>query len=132
MYGFGLNHSTNHFGNIYDKLKNGNQVELFTDQYRSPIELSDAARLIGKLIESGVNNETLNFGGPERLSRFEMGRKLCLAAGFDENLLIPKLMSESGIPYQVRDVSLDITKLLSIGLAPQNIDESLKRILDEK
>ena len=43
MYGLGLNHSRNHFHFMFDELRNGNTVKLFTDQYRTPLALKEAA-----------------------------------------------------------------------------------------
>ncbi len=89
MYGFGLNHSKSHFQKMYNDLSHGIKVNLFTDQYRTPLEVNDAAEMINKLCAADISGETINFGGPERVSRFELGELLCECAGFDKTLLDP-------------------------------------------
>ena len=87
LYGFGLNHSQCHFHFIYNELKNNKPVKLFTDQFRTPISLIDASRIIADLAEMDIKEEIINLGGLERVSRYELGEMLCSVAGFDKNLL---------------------------------------------
>ena len=87
LYGFGMNKSYNHFHQMFLNLKDKIPVKLFTDQFRTPLELSDAARIINELIKKDISNETINLGGKERVSRFQLGEILCDVAGFDKNLL---------------------------------------------
>jgi len=129
MFGFGLNHSRNHFHFIYDELKNNRPVKLFVDQYRTPVALHDVARMIGKLIRKNIHGEIINFGGNERLSRYELAELLCKETGFNKNLLIKTTMAEMGIPYKVADVSMNTDKLKSYGISSANIRNSIKEIL---
>lgn len=129
LIGLCLNHSVNNFHKMYYKLKVGETVNLYTDQFRSPLALHDAARLIREIAEKNISGEVINFGGSERYSRYEIGEILCEEAGFDKNLLIPTTMDEAGILYKVADVSLNIEKLKSYGVYPQNLRESIREIL---
>jgi dTDP-4-dehydrorhamnose reductase len=128
MYGFGLNHSRNHFHTVFEKLRRSEKVKLFTDQFRTPLELSNAAELINNLIEKDIKGTVLNFGGKEKLSRFELGLKLCQSFGFDSSLLIPTLLSETDMKYKVYDVSMDISKLLALGIEPNTVEESFQKM----
>lgn len=128
LYGFGLNHSSCHFHYMYNALRNGKSVNLFYDQYRSPLELMDAATLIGKMVNVDVKNATINFGGPGRLSRYELGGILCEKFGFDNNLLNKISMYDSEIKYRVEDVSMNINKMKSFGLIPQSAGEAVARL----
>ncbi len=94
LYGFGLNHSRCHFHFIYNELKNKKPVKLFTDQFRTPISLIDASRIIADLAEMDLKEEIINLGGLERVSRYELGEMLCSIAGFDKNLLQKITMDE--------------------------------------
>jgi dTDP-4-dehydrorhamnose reductase len=132
LIGFGLNHSRNNFHLMYDNFAAGKPVKLYTDQFRSPITLHDAARIIGELIEKNISGEILNFGGDERVSRFELGEITCEEAGFDKNLLIKTTMEEAKLPYRVADVSLNIDKLKSFGVAPKGLRESIREILSKR
>jgi dTDP-4-dehydrorhamnose reductase len=126
VYGIGLNHSRNNFHLMYDKLKNGNKVTLFTDQFRTPLAVKDSARMISELIQKNICGEILNLAGSQRVSRYELGEILCSHLGFDKNLLVKSTMEEAGVEYKVADVSLNIDKLKSFGVMPKSISESIK------
>lgn len=126
LYGFGLNRTKSHFQQLYYDLRAGKKVKLFTDQFRTPLELQDAAQIISRLCEHEIKNEIINFGGKERVSRFELGQYLCNVAGFDEMLLTPIKMEDIENFPAVEDVSMDISKLNSFGIFPKAIHESIR------
>jgi len=130
LIGFGLNHSRNNFQLMYENLKNGKPVKLFTDQFRTPLALKDSARIIRELIEKNVSNELFNLGGCERVSRSEIGEIVCDQTGFDKNLIIKTTMDEAGLPYKVKDVSLSIEKLNAFDIKPLSLHDSIKKIID--
>jgi len=129
LYGIGLNHSRCHFHFMYDELKNKRPVNLFTDQYRTPISLNDAARIIIDLVSLDLKNEIINIGGPERVSRYEMGEMLCEIGGLDKNLL--KKITMDDIPNfpKVEDVSLNTEKLRGLGFKTRSIEENIYEII---
>ena len=129
LYGYGLNNSYNHFHQVYINLKNGIPVKLFTDQFRTPIELSDVARIINELITTEIKSETLNVGGKERLSRYQLCELLCNTAGFDFSLLHKITMDEIPDIPKVEDVSLDTSKLWSYNIRQSSVEESINRFL---
>ena len=129
MFGLGLNHSRNHFHFMFDELRNGRAVKLFTDQFRTPVALNDAARMILELIDKNISGEVINLGGSERLSRYELGEILCEEVGFDKNLLIAATMDEADVPYKVADVSMNTEKLNSYGVKPNGVRESIREII---
>jgi dTDP-4-dehydrorhamnose reductase len=132
MFGFGLNGASCFFHQMYDKLKAGQKVKVFYDQYRSPLSVLEAARIINFLCESEVKGEIINFGGSERLSRYDLSLRLCKTAGFEETLLEKISMYDSpDLPY-VADVSMNIDKLQSLGISLKNTEEALNEILKNK
>ena len=132
LYGLGLNHSTNNFHATYNKFRKGEKASLFYDQFRTPLALHDAARLIGEMVESKVENMILNFGGKQRVSRSELGEKLCQAGGFNSNLISKiSLYDIKGI-NKVADVSMSTEKLNSYGFIQKSIDESITEILSNE
>jgi dTDP-4-dehydrorhamnose reductase len=132
LYGFGLGNCTSHFQGMYENLKAGKKVRLFYDQYRTPVSLPEAARIIRALCNQNIKNDIINIGGKERVNRIEMGEILCDIVGFDKNLIQRISMSEiPGYPV-VEDVSLNTEKLQSYGINIKNIDESIKDILNDK
>lgn len=129
LYGYGLNNSYNHFHQMYLNLKNKIPVKLFNDQFRTPIELNDAAKIINQLIGNEIISETINIGGKERLSRFQLGELLCKKAGFDSSLLQKIIMDELPDIPKVEDVSLDTSKLQSYGINQSSVEDSIANFL---
>ena len=129
LYGFGLSHSRSHFHKMNDELKNNKPVKLFTDQYRTPIELSEAAKISIQLAQMDLINETINIGGAERVSRFELGEILCSAAGYDKSLLQKITLDDLPKIPTVEDVSLNTEKLRSLGFTLRSIGNSIREIL---
>ncbi len=129
LYGFGLNQSRSHFHFIYEELQSNRSVKLLTDQFRTPISLIDASRIISALAEMVLKGEIINLGGIERVSRYELGEMLCSIAGFDKNLL-QKITTEEIPNYpKVEDVSLNTEKLQSLGFKPRTIEENILKII---
>jgi dTDP-4-dehydrorhamnose reductase len=131
LYGFGLNHSRSHFHFMYDELKNNRLVKLFTDQFRTPISLNDASKIIADLAEMEITGEIINLGGVERVSRYELGEMLCSIAGFDKNLLQKITLDEILNFPKVEDVSLNIERLQSLGLKSRTIEKNIREIIRE-
>jgi dTDP-4-dehydrorhamnose reductase len=129
LYGIGLNHSRCHFQMMKDNLRNGKTVKLFIDQYRTPISLNDASKIIVELVKKDLKKETLNLGGLHRLSRCEMGEILCSTAGYNNNLIEKITMDDSPDFPKVEDVSLNTEKLQSLGFKPASFEQNIKLIL---
>jgi dTDP-4-dehydrorhamnose reductase len=129
LYGFGLNHSKCHFHFMFDELRNKRPVKLFTDQFRTPISLQDATRTVVELAQMDVKSETINVGGTERVSRYEMGEMLCSTAGFDKNLLHKITMDDVTNFPKVEDVSLNTEKLSALGFKTRSIQENIIDII---
>jgi dTDP-4-dehydrorhamnose reductase len=132
MYGFGLNGASCFFHQMYDKLKAGEKVNVFYDQFRSPISVLEAARIITFLCDSDATGETINFGGTERLSRYDFALIMCGIAGLDPNLLEKTSMYDlTDLPH-VADVSMNIEKWQSLGIKLKNTEEAIREILANK
>lgn len=128
VYGIGLSQSTNNFHKMYESLKKGKQVTLFSDQFRSPLAVGDSARMISELVQRNIYGEIINLAGPERVSRYELGEILCEECGFNKDLLIRSTMEEASILYKVADVSMNIEKLKSFGVYPAEIRHSIRKM----
>jgi dTDP-4-dehydrorhamnose reductase len=129
LFGFDKNGTSNHFNYLYRNLKNKKPVKLFYDQYRTPLSLWEAVRIIAFLLSINIKNEILNFGGKERASRLELCLQLCDAAGFDTSLVEKISMYDvPGIP-DAADVSMNTDKLQSLGFKLINIKDSISEII---
>ncbi|MDT3697734.1 MAG: NAD(P)-dependent oxidoreductase [Ignavibacterium sp.] len=128
LFGIGLNHSQNYFHKMLNDLKDKKRVKLFTDQYRTPLSLKEAARIISELIAKGIKSETINFGGPERVSRYELGIRLCELYNLDKRLLVKITLDDvPGLP-KVEDVSMNTDKLKSFKINHKGLDEMILEI----
>jgi len=132
LYGISSTHTTNHFQEMYEKLKRGISVSLFTDQYRTPLALYDAAGIIREIIQKDLKSETLNFGGLERVSRFELGEILCEVVKLNKNLLQKISLNDLPNYPAVADVSMNTDKLQSYGIKQQTIEEAISFMMKDK
>lgn len=132
LFGFGLNHSRSFFDRMFDSLSQNIPINLFIDQFRTPLSLIEAARMISEIVELDIKSETINFAGLNRISRYELGELLCEAAGYNKNLLNKISMKEIPNYPQVKDVSLNTDKLQSFGIKSKSIEESLMEIISER
>ncbi len=90
-------------------LMRGQPVNLYTDEWRSPVFVDDVARACWDLV-SGEVSGTFHLGGPERLSRIELGRLVCRIFRFDERLIHEAARPED----RPRDTSLDSRRLANL------------------
>lgn len=129
LFGFGLNQSKCFFDKMFESLSRNNSINLFTDQFRTPLSLIEAARVIAEIISLDLKSEIINLAGSERVSRFKLGELLCNITGFNKKNLIRISMEEvKGYP-QVRDVSLCTKKLKTLGIKLKSLEENLDEIL---
>jgi dTDP-4-dehydrorhamnose reductase len=115
---------------IENKLRSGEPVPLYTDQFRTPIFVANLAEILLELAElkwSGL----LHIGGSDRLDRFSFGKQLCEFAGYDTALLRPALMDDHHLPaLRPRDLSLNIEKAQSLLKTPiLGTREGLRRMI---
>lgn len=88
-------------------LRERRPVTLFTDEWRTPLSLTSAARALLALARSDFTG-LIHVGGPERLSRLEMGQRLAASLGLDPSPLVAAGRASFPAPEpRPRDVSLD-------------------------
>ncbi len=91
------------------QLVRGQPADLFTDEFRSPAHVDDVARAawdLGVLEVSGI----FHCGGPERLSRFQLGQVLCRLFRYD-----PALLRQAKRPAdRPADTSLNSSRLAAL------------------
>ena len=94
-----------------EALRAGAPISLFTDEWRSPLSLRAAAEGLLAIAASDVTG-TLHFGGPERMSRHEMGLRLARVIGVSgSNIVGASRTSVATTEPRPRDVTLDSSKL---------------------
>jgi dTDP-4-dehydrorhamnose reductase len=98
-----------------DNLQRGRPVDAFADEWRSPLHVDDVARAAWELAVGDAAG-TFHLGGPERLSRLQLARRVCALYGFD-----PTLVREAKRPEdRPKDTSLNSSRLIELlGWAPR-------------
>ncbi|MCP5461827.1 MAG: sugar nucleotide-binding protein [bacterium] len=126
-------------GGYLDKLLEGIQAGkkqfLFTDQYRTPLYSGDLCQATAILLEhmvhgnSGKVSRIFHLGGPDTLSRYQIGEQTAQIFGFSLQLLCPVTMAD--IQNKVQrgsDCSLSIDRAKhELGFVPRNMKECLHR-----
>jgi dTDP-4-dehydrorhamnose reductase len=111
--------------------REGRAVRLFEDQYRSPLYVEDAASGIEAALDWPEALAVVHLGGPERISRFDMGVETLDVFGLDRSLAVPARMED--VPARVPrpgDVSLDIRRARSKGFDSLSVREGLSAMRD--
>jgi dTDP-4-dehydrorhamnose reductase len=77
-------------------------VPLYTNEFRTPLHAADAARGLVECLLDGAGAGLVHLAGPERLSRYELGRRFLAAT----RLARPLEAVECDDPLRPRDVAL--------------------------
>lgn len=81
---------------FYNNLAAGQPANGFTDVYFCPLFVGDLAKVLIQMLERGLSGLYHAVGG-EALSKYEFGRRIACQFGFDESLILPKSVEESGL-----------------------------------
>ncbi len=111
------------------RLQAGDEVQLFTDEFRTPLSVRDAVRGLFLALEK-ARGEVLHLGGKERISRFDFGMLVVRVLGkWQEKLRECRLLDMPMAAPRPRDVSLDSSKAFALGFQPGAIESELEHIL---
>ena len=108
-------------------LRAGRRVQLFTDEYRTPVDAWSVADAAFRMLARPARG-LFHLGGPERLSRWELGVRVARALGLPEAGLTPGVRADyQGQDPRAADVSLDNEKARrELGWEPRAIDEAVR------
>ncbi len=114
MYGFAATGRLTTFASQIQNLKEGKPQNLFTDEFRTPIWLSDAAAALIALATSEITG-ILHLGGAQRLSRFDMLTECARILEVQSPVFVEtsRLSVESPEP-RPEDLSLDSSRFLKL------------------
>lgn len=99
LYGDSLGRGLGASDQVLAAVAAGERPRLFTDEWRAPLDVGDAAEALVELAgrpERGL----LHVAGPERLSRLELGRRVLDAAGLPGDAVEPALRADLGLEQQ--------------------------------
>jgi len=119
VYGIGITRHTSFFKQMIEKLKTGDSITLFYDQFRSPILADNLAEALLDLAENDFVG-TIHLGGGERVSRWEFGLRTCDILDLpSQNIVKGSMFDFPATAFRPRDISFDI------GLAKKKLETKL-------
>lgn len=127
MFGNPEASASNYLNKFLLQLKNRETVKLFHDEYRSVCGARSIAQGILKLFEN--NSGIIHLAGKEKMSRYDFGVTAARVFQLDASLLLS--CSQKDVQMNAprpADVSLDISKAVSLGFAPLRAEDELKLI----
>ena len=120
--------ASNFYQAMIDALRQGKELKLFVDEFRTPVSGKTAAR--GIFIAMDKVHGRIHLGGNERISRYNFGLLLMDTLGIHEASLI-RCLQKDVIMAAARapDVSLDSAKAFALGFRPPALREELRGLL---
>ncbi len=111
---------------ILGSLCAGRPLRLYEDEFRTPLDPESVAAALASLL-AGQAAGVLHLGGPERLSRLELGRRVARVFGLSPSLLQPVPRSAHTGPPRPIDASLDSGRARrELAFAPRPVDEAIR------
>jgi dTDP-4-dehydrorhamnose reductase len=108
-------------------LRTGRTVRLFADEYRTPVDPESVADGVALLLERGGAG-LFHLGGPERLSRLELGLRVARILGLPSRGIQSALQADyPGPDRRPADTSLDSARARQeLGWKPGTLDRALR------
>jgi dTDP-4-dehydrorhamnose reductase len=133
MYGPTLVDRPSFFDQQVAAFRDRRPITLFDDEWRTPLDFPTAARAL-VAIGRGDCVGMIHVGGPERLSRLEMGQRLAIHMRADSSLIVPAQRNLTGLAERrPRDTSLDSSCWRErFPVQPRPVfDEAVAKFIDE-
>ena len=127
MFGIAPEGATSFIQPFIKILKEGKELSLFTDEFRTPVSGKTAAS--GLLLALEKVNGVIHLGGKERISRYEFGRLMAEVLELSQNKITACLQKD--VPMAAprpRDVSLNSDKAFALGYQPLSLREELAQL----
>lgn len=127
MFGMATPTATSFIQPFIQTLREGKELSLFTDEFRTPVSGTTAAQ--GLLLALAKAKGLIHLGGKERVSRYDFGRTLVEVLQLPAN----KLRSCRQIDVTLAaprppDVSLDSSKAFALGYQPPSLKAELEAL----
>ncbi len=130
MYGAPSPCSESFIGFMLAGFREHTRIDLFTDQYRTPLYVEDAGRGMELILEDDKLTGLYHLGGPERINRSDFGYRMADRFGFDRSLINPVRMAERPhSPPTPLDASLNSEKFFrTTGFRGRGVDAGLSAL----
>ncbi|MEO1279765.1 MAG: SDR family oxidoreductase [Planctomycetota bacterium] len=118
-------------GGWIEHLRRGEDLVLFTDEWRSPLSARDAARGLLACVDGGSPGETYHLAGMQRINRYDLGVRFAMKAadvlGFVASLLKPGVQADVPMAApRAADVSMDGSLAREhLAFSPAGLDDEL-------
>jgi dTDP-4-dehydrorhamnose reductase len=112
---------------IADALAAGRPLRLYQDQHRTPVDADSVGDAIRRLLARPGVQGRLHLGGPERVSRHELGARIASVLGLPPRFeSVTQASHPLGAPRPA-DVSLDSSRARrELGWSPRPLDEAIR------
>lgn len=139
LMGWGLDYMHNFLKDWVIKWRRNDEVQVFTDEYRTPLTATNAARWIWKGVDwrlhdtMAEDDQILHFGGDESISRYDLAYKIARAFGIVDPQIQPLLRSELLLDHlRPEDVSLNSERAQALlGFFPPDVDSQLEELVHQ-
>ena len=112
---------------IARRLRAGNTLSLFEDEWRTPIDPESVAQAIQAALLRPKLTGIFHIGGAERLTRVELGGKVAATLGLSTSLIRNSRRSAHPGAPRPEDVSLDLRRARAeLGWAPRPLGVALR------
>ena len=127
MFGIAPPTATSFIQPWIEALKSGRSLQLFVDEFRTPVSAVTAAN--GLLMALQLAPGIIHLGGKERISRYDFGRLLAEVFNFDLLLLSPIYQRDLQMTApRAADVSLDNHQAIEFGYKVPSLRTQLESI----
>lgn len=111
---------------VVQRLRDRQPLALVDDVYGNLLWVDDFVRILESLISNGTLGE-FNIAGPERIDRWEFGRRIAQAMNADPGA-IRRVGSDEfpALAPRPMDTTFDTAKIQALGLSPTPLDESIR------
>lgn len=127
LYGPSISGRGSFFDRAISALRAGREQAFFEDEFRTPLDYRTAARAIAHLAE-GPPRGPVHVAGIERVSRYELMRRLAVALGIEPGLVRSNRREDVVQPEsRPADVSLDSSRMAALlsDLVRPSIEQSI-------
>lgn len=126
MFGAATPPATSFMQSFIQTLREGKDLSLFIDEFRTPVSGKTAAQ--GLLLALEKVNGIIHLGGKERVSRYDFGRLLIEVLQLPDGLKACRQNEIKMSAPRPADVSLDITRAFQLGYAPLSLRSELEAL----
>lgn len=130
IFGFGISLPKNHFHQSYLRIKNLNSVNLFFNQYRTPVSYPQVVQAIIAGVENDITGEVINIGGNYAITRFKLIEILVEVAGLSKNMLNPVEHTKNMSYSAPKVLRLDSKRRESFGIKFNDFGVEIKDCLE--